>query len=144
MSSVRGGPLLLDTSVLVEALRPSGRVDVRSAVYDAVDDGVAIIIGLIRVELLRGARDRAMFQQLATLLDGVVTVPTGPQTWARAADLGFTLQRLGVAVPTTDIVIAASALENEATVMHLDRHFEFIAGASELRQIYGGRTESTI
>jgi predicted nucleic acid-binding protein len=38
--------------------------------------------------------------------------------------------------PTVDIVMAASALENDETILHVDRHFEAIARVFELRQTY--------
>ncbi|HZJ02891.1 MAG TPA: PIN domain-containing protein, partial [Thermoleophilia bacterium] len=118
----------------IEALRPSGSRAARRLTYEAVDTGVAITNGLIRLELLAGARDQGMWDRLSDLLDAVVTVPTSAETWNLAARLGFALRRGGAAVPNTDLVIAASALEHEAALIHLDRHFEVIAGVSTLEQ----------
>ena len=50
-----------------------------------------------------------------------------------AADLGFRLRQDGFTVPPTDLVIAASAIDSNATLYHLDAHYDRIARHSALQ-----------
>ena len=50
-----------------------------------------------------------------------------------AADLGFRLRQDGFTVPPTDLVIAASAIDSNATLYHLDAHYDEIARHSALQ-----------
>ncbi len=55
-------------------------------------------------------------------------------TAVSAARLGFALRRRGRGAPPTDLLIAAGAIQAEAELWHLDRHFEAIAEVGPLRQ----------
>lgn len=134
MSSGNSGPQLIDTSLWIEALRRDGPLAARRAVTDAVEGGTAIINGLVMSELLRGAQDERDYDRLKTMLEAVVCVPLTPATLEEAGRLGFDLRRSGAIVPTVDLVIAASAVTQEAELLHCDRHFEIIATRSALRQ----------
>ncbi len=124
----------LDTSLWIEALRRGGPPEARDAVADAVETGTAIINGLVRMELLRGARDAGEFSRLSRLLDAVVSVPLDPATLDLAASLGFELRRASILIPAVDLILAASAITHEAELLHCDRHFSLIAAHSNLRQ----------
>lgn len=86
---------------------------------------------MVRMELLRGARDATEFaarrDELATLRD----CPIGEPEWRRAMDV---MQALGMRgplhhrqVPPPDLLIAAAAEAAGIPVLHYDRHFELIA-----------------
>ena len=133
-----GGPVLIDTSLWIEALRTAGSAEARRAVAQAVEPGLALVNGLIVTELLRGARDAVELERLALLLDATTSVPLEERTWRRAAHLGFELRRVGVIVPIVDLVIAACALEAGVTLLHMDAHFELVASHCALRQVFVG------
>ena len=84
-------------------------------------------MGMVRLELLAAISDSAAYQRRADLLDAVHHLPTTERHWDDAAGLGSELRRLGVTVPTTDLLIAAVAMASGATVLHRDRHFDLIA-----------------
>ena len=48
-------------------------------------------------------------------------------------DLAFQLRRKGVTIPYTDILIAATAQAHEATLLHVDAHFDLAAQFSSLK-----------
>ena len=58
--------------------------------------------------------------------------------WLRAARLGYELRREGHTVPLADLATAIVAMHNDADLLHRDRHFSVIAGASNLREEYLG------
>lgn len=130
------GPVMIDTSLWIEALRRCGSVSARRVVAQAVEPGMALVNGLILTELLKGARDDGEFRRLELLLEATTCLPVDRSTWDRAARLGFDLRRLGVSVPTVDLAIAASALQAGVPLLHADTHFELIANHSELRQVF--------
>ena len=53
--------------------------------------------------------------------------------WESAFDLAFKLRRKGMTIPHTDILIASCGLAVDATVVHLDRHFEMIRSKHPLK-----------
>jgi predicted nucleic acid-binding protein len=53
--------------------------------------------------------------------------------WEKAYELAFQLRRKGVTIPYTDILIAATALAHEATLLHVDAHFDLAAQFSSLK-----------
>lgn len=66
-------------------------------------------------------------------LAGLVYLPTVRRTWDLAVDLGFDPRREGIVVATSDLLIAASAIEHGAVLVHADSGFERIAARSDLR-----------
>jgi len=60
-------------------------------------------------------------------LDSLKDCQTNTPLWEKAYDLAFQLRRKGVTIPYTDILIAASALTHEATLLHVDTHFDLVA-----------------
>ena len=96
--------------------------------YLLIENRVAIC-GIIRLEILGGARAEKEFYTLKSRLDSLHHLET---IWNDACELAFTLRRKGVVVPYTDILIASSALSAGATLLHFDRHFDLIAGITDL------------
>lgn len=130
------GPTLIDTSLWIEALRRDGSPAARQAVADIVESGLALVNGLIVSEVLKGARDETDYERLLTVLGATTTVSFTAATWARTARLGFDLRRAGVTIPTVDLAIASSALEEGFTLAHRDRHFALIGAHSPLQERY--------
>lgn len=87
--------------------------------------------GLVRLELLRSARDAAEFTTVREGLDSVRVLPTGDEVWMRATDVCEALAQRGPPhhrqVPVPDLLIAATAEISGVELLHYDRHFELIA-----------------
>ncbi len=64
---------------------------------------------------------------------GLIQLPIERAIWDAAAGLGFALRRRGVTTALPDLLIAASALEHSAIVVHADTDFDTIAKHSDLR-----------
>ena len=130
------GPTLVDTSLWIEAFRLGGSPAAQRTVADIVESGLALVNGLIVSELLKGARDETDYERLVAVLGATTTIGLTAAVWARAARLGFELQRAGVTIPTVDLAIASNALEEGFTLVHRDRHFALVAAHAPLRQWY--------
>lgn len=53
--------------------------------------------------------------------------------WGKLAEFSFGLFRKGIVVPLTDTYIALLCIENNASLMHRDKHFDLISGNTPLK-----------
>jgi len=124
---------LIDSSIWIRVLRESPlSSELADRVRTLVDGRAVAVNDLIRVEVLIGSRDEIQFQRVERTFAALVRFPIERGTWTSASDLGFSMRIKGVK-NAPDLVIAASALEHEAVVMHADRDFDTIAAHSDLR-----------
>lgn len=86
------------------------------------------ICGMVRVEVLRGVKSPKAYALLNDFMDVMVNVPSTNRLWEQAVALAWKLDRKGLVIPGTDVVIAACALEIGAAVMTSDAHFSKIEG----------------
>jgi predicted nucleic acid-binding protein len=117
---------LVDTSAWILALRKDFLPVVKDRIEHLLKENAIVTIGLVKLELLGGAKTEKEFQRLKSRLDALDTVECDLFLWQEAADLAFKLRRKGITVPYTDILIAAGALKIKATVIHIDAHFDLI------------------
>lgn len=128
--------VLIDSSVWIFALRSKANQQIQDAVAKLLDSGEGVAsCGLINLELLAGTKSEKEFTRLADLLFALEYLETNAQLWLAASRLGFRLQRKGVSVPTSDLVIASLGIEHGARLIHVDRHFVMIAQHSELESV---------
>lgn len=125
---------LVDSSVWLDILTPlEHRADLRERVVTLVAQNLVATTPVVTLELLRGARTRTDYDRLLLYLSALITLPITDQTWEDACLLAFELRRKGVNAPSTDLIIASVAIQQDVIVMHRDRHFDLIAEASPLR-----------
>ena len=125
---MRAERFLVDTSVWLEVLPPGrGSGDLRQRVEELLAADVVATTGMVRLELLGGARSLEEWRRLRELLSALHLLAVMEEHWDEAARLGFQLRREGVAVPFTDLLIGAVAMGSGAVVLHRDRHFDVIA-----------------
>ena len=119
--------ILVDTSAWIDYFnKPDSATG--NAVEQILRNGRAVIGGIVLTELLQGAKIRKEFD---AVLEGMVSLPIlNPtlNTWVEAGRISFMLRRKGITIPTTDLIIAVLALENNCMVLTLDSHFQQIPG----------------
>jgi predicted nucleic acid-binding protein len=123
---------LIDSSAWIEYLRPNGSKKVKDKVRDILEKDDAATCGIVVVEILRGAKDDRLFKTLKETLLSLPQIQMNDEVIERAAQWGYTLDRKGKTVSTTDLFIAAAA-SDKAVVLHSDSDFEIIASLG-LRQ----------
>lgn len=125
---MNGNLFLVDTSIWLEVLPARRGMAALRGRMDALlaADAVATT-GMIRLELLGGARTEQEWQRLSELLSALHLLPTTEDHWNEAARMGFQLRRQGVSVPFTNLLIAAVAVKENLVLLHRDRHFNRIA-----------------
>jgi predicted nucleic acid-binding protein len=126
--------ILVDSSVWIEFYRPHGNAVVRGAVVEALANATLFTLPIIVTEVVQGAPDAEVLEDLAMDFSSLEWVPVDAETAVSAARLGFALRRVGRPVPSTHLLIAAAAIQIDAELWHLDRHFETIAGMAPLSQ----------
>jgi predicted nucleic acid-binding protein len=126
---------IIDTSAWITSFRPQHDKALSDLVKDLIIKGHVLLPGIIKVELLRGTKSKSEYDQLSDLLKGLTYLPVPEDFWERLSEFSFTLFRKGVVVPLTDTYIALLCIENNASILHCDKHFDLIAQKSPLKTL---------
>ena len=110
--------ILVDTSVLVYYLR-SGNLGIRAVLADAP----CAICGVIRAEVLHGARTQQDAVSLRIALDSFTQLPIPQTVWDELGSNLSVLRSRGLPMPFQDVLIATVALHHDAELWTLDGHF---------------------
>jgi Predicted nucleic acid-binding protein, contains PIN domain len=124
--------VIVDTSAWVESFHPKGDIKLKEAVKRLITEGEILLPGIIKVEILRGTKSQKEYEKLDELLNGLTYLPAGENFWERLARFSFDLFGKGIAVPLVDTYIALLAIENNASLLHRDQHFDLIAQKTDL------------
>ncbi len=123
--------ILVDTSVWIDFLSsspsPAG-AELRRMVADAEPFALT---GIVVTEILQGLR-RDVTRIEHYLSQWEMLEPRGFSTYRQAASIFRAASAKGVAVTTTDALIAAIASEHNATLFTTDKDFSRIAGIMRL------------
>ena len=120
---------LADTSAWLVYRR--GGEQLRAWYASAVVRGDIVTCDMVRLELLKSARNSEEFAALRHELGAVATCPIGTSEWNRTLDVYGGLAAQGGAhqrsVGHADLLIAAAAEAAGATVLHYDSDFDRLA-----------------
>jgi predicted nucleic acid-binding protein len=125
--------VIIDTSAWIESFRSKANQRFRLLVKDLILQNRVLLTGIIKAELLRGAKTKKEFNRLADMLKGLTYLPVPDTFWDELAQFSFKLFRKGVSVPLTDTYIALLCIENKASILHRDKHFDLIAEKTALK-----------
>ncbi len=118
--------VLVDTSAWIVSFKKAGNRDLKEFLSQVVVSGHATTSPIIIMELLQGCRSAGERDSLKAKLESLDLLPVTPAVWEKAYELGFSLRRKGLTVPTVDLIIAAIALEHRTVLLHHDEHFEML------------------
>jgi len=124
---------LVDTSAWIGLQRGTLPASFSSRLTSLVAAESIATNDVIRVEMLVGCRTPQEYAINDQRFRGLRQLPIDRAIWDAAAGLGFALRRRGVTTALPDLLIAASALEHDAIVVHSDEDFDNIAKHSDLR-----------
>jgi predicted nucleic acid-binding protein len=131
--------ILLDTSVLSAALRRQTAGGAEARVAQRLQELLGgteklHVPGLVVQELLTGIREERQVHRIRTLLlEGYAIVLAAVGDHVLAADIVNKCRRKGIAVSSGDALIAALAMNRNATLFTTDQDFEHIARCVTLR-----------
>lgn len=115
---------LVDSTLYIDLLR--SRQDPVQALRPWLLHEEVLCCGVIRCEVLRGVVSRKIHERLRDLFEAMTTVDIDNAMWNEAADFAWTLDRRGIVLPLTDLVIACCAMRAGAIVVSSDEHFKQI------------------
>lgn len=122
--------ILVDTPIWSLALRrrardlnPSERRHVEEW-ERLVRDGLVVIVGPVRQELLSGVREESAWERLRAALRAFPDLPITTEDFERAAQLYNRCQSKGVAASAIDLVICSVASGFDLPIYTTDRDFE--------------------
>ena len=128
--------VLVDTSVWVDVLR-DGTGNRTLALRAALDGDEAVLSRFTELELLQGCADDRSWLSLREYLETQTFLEMSASSWTAAAHLYFDLRRRGKTVHSPiDCCIAQVAIDHHVLLLHRDRDFTTIAGASRLAEQY--------
>ena len=124
---------LVDSTIYIGLLR--ARRDPVQVLRPWLARDEVLASGVVRCEVLRGIVDRRVHERMSELFEVLPTVRTDDPMWNRTAELAWSLDRRGVVLPVTDLLIASCALRAGATVVSTDEHFRRVPELTVLRAL---------
>lgn len=119
-------PVLADSSYYIQLLR-EGRDPLKSLALAAATRDLAVC-GVVRCEVARGITRPELLRQFQAVWNVMISVQTDHRLWGRVEATAWKLDRSGIVLPLTDIVIACCAQRIGAVVLTFDKHFAQIPG----------------
>lgn len=125
--------VLVDSSYYIGLLR-EGRDPLRALALAAATRDLAVC-GLIRCEVGRGLRQARVLNRFQAFWDSMINIPLDYALWNSALQLAWRLDRRGIVLPLSDVIIACAAIRIDAVVLNRDSHFGQIPGLRECEEI---------
>ena len=129
--------LLVDTSVWIDFF--AGRDTPQTRIFkDAIREGVDVALtGVVLTEILQGVPSDSGFARLRKDLSSFrILHPASEDAYVQAARLYRTGRKRGVTIRSlVDCLIAAVAMEQDATVLHKDRDYDRISEYAPLKTV---------
>ena len=100
---------LVDTSVWIHALRPSGSSEIQTRLKPLITGGRTAVTDWILLELMTGLPKS---QEPGALLDWFAPVPFDPTWWNKAWNHAARLRKRGISPSAADCLIAMISMEH--------------------------------
>jgi tRNA(fMet)-specific endonuclease VapC len=121
--------ILVDTSVWIEYFNKA-ESKTSNRLQQMLVDGKVCGAGIILTELLQGAKIEKEFEIILNNYTALPLLKENLNTWISAGKISYSLRRNGITLPTTDLLLAALALESNCKIFTLDQHFMKIPGVT--------------
>src|SRR3990170_7230198 len=118
--------ILIDTSAWIASFKKTGNHELKEFMRQVIVAGLAVTSPVIILELLQGCRSVGERDALKIKLESLDILSITLPVWEQAYELGFSLRRKGLTIPTVDLIIAALAIENKSLLFHHDEHYEMM------------------
>lgn len=117
--------IIIDTSIWIDYFKN------KDSSYSSKLDSLLLtdcvyINGIILAEILQGIKGEDEKKVVSSLLEALHFLDITIYDWKLAGEISGKLRAKGITLPLTDISIAANAINNNAVVFTIDKHFEMI------------------
>lgn len=118
---------LADTCAWIEYFKP-GSSPLKNALEKLLLNGRVFVCGPVLYELTQGIKSAKERSAVMDALKSLDYLEMTDSLWLSAGELSSTLRKAGKTIPFSDILIAAIALENNLSVVTVDKHFRDVKG----------------
>lgn len=125
--------ILPDSNVYIDAVRAG--VDPFEQFAAFLEEWEFATCGMVVLEVCRGLRQPALLHRFRERFGVMIYVPTTNAIWERTTQFAWSLDRQGIVLTAQDLLIAACALQANATVLTRDAHFASIPGLRVLAKL---------
>ena len=115
--------VVVDTSVWSLAFRRKEKNEITKKLTDLIIDGLVVMIGPIRQELLSGISDSTIFEKLKTTLSSYEDLEISKEDFELAAEYFNLTRKHGIQGSHTDFLICAVAIKNDLAIYTTDKDF---------------------
>jgi len=112
-------------------------------VIDVFTKEDVVICGVIRSELLHGAKSDKDFKHISSVLDAFEELPFEESDWEKLGKQLYELRIKGITVPLSDAIIAYVAIKHKIPVWTKDQHFSYMRQVLKELSILTFSEEST-
>jgi len=126
--------ILIDSSAWIASFKKTGNHELKEFMRQSIVSGLAVTSSVIILELLQGCRSAGERDALKIKLESLDILSITLSVWEQAYELGFSLRRKGLTIPTVDLIIAALAIEHKSLLVHHDEHYEMIVAQYPILQ----------
>ncbi len=118
--------IFIDTCIWIDYFRGRNHL-LCNKLDQLIMDNLACCNGIVLAELLYGARGENESQTLSSAMQALTIYSDTPRICMQAGHIGAKLRKHGITIPLTDCIIAAQCLDNDLSILSLDRHFDDVA-----------------
>lgn len=118
--------VLLDSSILIPALRAGGGVIEKQRVAQMLTSGRAALTESILLELWRGSKPGIEQEGVSRFASDLPLLKTTSGVWEKCFELARRCRAKGFQIPMGDLLVGACAWEYRVVIEQNDAHFEQI------------------
>lgn len=122
---------LADTCAWVDYFKPGPSI-LKTSLEKLLLTGRVFVCGPVLYELSQGIKSTKDRSAVMDALKSLDYLEMTNSLWLKAGDLSSTLRKAGKTIPFSDILIAAIAMENNLSVVTIDKHFREVKGLDVL------------
>ena len=115
--------VLVDSSIWIEAFRRQGDLLTSLALENLVEEGKAAYCGIIKLEVLGGARELER-KILTNFFSLIPHIPQNEIHWDDTVRFQWICRGAGITIPWSDAVIATHAQKKGLQLYAKDKHFD--------------------
>lgn len=122
---------LADTCAWIDYFKP-GPSALKGSLEKLLLHGRVFVCGPVLYELTQGVKSAKERFAVMDALQSLDYLEMTGHLWVRAGELSSTLRKSGKTIPFSDVLIATIALENNLSVITIDKHFRDVQGLDVL------------
>jgi len=121
--------IIVDTCIWIEFFRKS-ESELTLHLKGLLRERKVITVGMVMAEILQGVKAPKKANLVKQSLEKLPYLETTRDIWVTAGEISASLRRKGIAIPLSDLIIAAAALSGDHEIFTIDPHFDKVDGLS--------------